>query len=342
MVFPVKNRLSMDDRTKAGTGKRNMHEQSLGTTGLTVSALGLGCGDVGGLMVRGLAKDRERAVAMALDRGVTYFDTAAKYGEGVSEENIGRIWKVLRPRARLGTKVTMLPSGFDGPIAAWIAGSLEASLKRLGVERVDLYQFHNPIAREPSGNRVSAAFVIEEVAPVLHRLKAEGKVAHVGFTALGETDAVLEVIEKAGFETAQMVHNLLNPTATVPPPKGFVGQDYGRMMVRAKARGLGTIAIRILAGGALSGVEDRHPIATPSVQPIGSGATYADDVARARRMLPMVEAGIRRKPARGRRALWSFRAQSGRRACRSCDPGATRRRPVGGREWAPCRPRRWP
>ena len=263
----------------------------LGSTGMAVSTLGLGCGDVGGLMVRGSARDRERAVAMAVERGVTYFDTAAKYGEGISEENLGRVWKVLRPAARLGTKVAIIPAGFDGSVGTWMVESLETSLKRLGVERIDLYQFHNPIAREPNGNCVSARVVIEEVAPVLLRLKAEGKVGHVGFTAIGDTGAVLEVIEKAGLETAQMVHNLLNPTATVSPPKGFVGQDYGRMMARAKARGLGTIAIRILAGGALSGVAERHPIATPSVRPIGSDATYADDVARAQRLKLMIEAG---------------------------------------------------
>ncbi len=80
-----------------------MRTRTLGRTGLTVSVLGLGCGAVGGLMVRGSAADRERVVARALEAGVTYFDTAPAYGDGQSEINLGQVLARLKPTLVLGT-----------------------------------------------------------------------------------------------------------------------------------------------------------------------------------------------------------------------------------------------
>ena len=70
-----------------------MQTRTLGRTGLEVSVLGFGCGAVGGLMVKGNAADQERAVARALELGINYFDTAAMYGNGESERNLGRVCK---------------------------------------------------------------------------------------------------------------------------------------------------------------------------------------------------------------------------------------------------------
>ena len=70
-----------------------MEQRPLGSTGLAVSALGFGCGAVGGLMVRGDADQQRRAVSRAFDAGITYFDTAAQYGDGKSEENLGRVMR---------------------------------------------------------------------------------------------------------------------------------------------------------------------------------------------------------------------------------------------------------
>src|SRR6185437_13052759 len=121
-----------------------MEMRTFGRTGLQVSILGFGCGAVGGLMVRGAPEDQERAVARALELGVNYFDTASMYGNGESEKNLGRVWKALKPRAYVGTKVRLPPTE-RGRIGAAIAASLEASLGRLQMERVDLFQFHNAI-----------------------------------------------------------------------------------------------------------------------------------------------------------------------------------------------------
>ena len=73
-----------------------MEKRRLGKTGLDVSLLGFGCGAVGGLMVGGTPADQERAIARALELEINYFDTAAQYGDGQSETNLGRAIKTLK------------------------------------------------------------------------------------------------------------------------------------------------------------------------------------------------------------------------------------------------------
>src|SRR5271170_6033485 len=119
-----------------------MEQRKLGRTGLDVSLLGFGCGAVGGLMIKGAAVDQERAIWRALELGINYFDTAQQYGDGQSERNLGRVLKSLKPDVYVGTKVR-LPATERGKIGDAIAASLDASLKRLQMERVDLFQFHN-------------------------------------------------------------------------------------------------------------------------------------------------------------------------------------------------------
>src|SRR5262247_3134339 len=122
-----------------------MERRRFGKTGLEVSALGFGAGNVGGLMVRGTPADQERAVARALDLGINYFDTAPSYGDGQSEQNFGRVLKTLRPNLIVGTKFR-IPSEARGRVAEALTASLETSLRRLGLDRVDLLQLHNAIS----------------------------------------------------------------------------------------------------------------------------------------------------------------------------------------------------
>src|SRR5438128_9842035 len=132
-----------------------MEQRPLGATGITVSALGFGCGAVGGLMVRGDASEQRQAVARALEAGITYFDTAAQYGDGRSEENLGRVMRDLGAWSRVvvGTKVRLRPEDFQQAEPA-IRASLEASLKRLGRGDVDVFHLHNPIAlTAPAGSQ---------------------------------------------------------------------------------------------------------------------------------------------------------------------------------------------
>ncbi len=265
-----------------------MQQRRLGRTGIMVSVLGYGCGAIGGLMVRGTAAEQERAIGRALDRGVTYFDTAFAYGDGVSETNLGRVLKTLGANPVIGTKVRIYDDG-RGDIAGGIAASLEGSLRRLGRERVELFQLHNPITQHGRAPSFTDAEILEQAVPALQRAQAAGLIGHYGITGIGDAAALRHVLDEGGFATAQIPYNLLNPSAAAPAPAGM--PDLGRIIDHAAARDVGVIAIRILAGGALSGEAARHPIAAQQVAPIASGASYMADVEAARRFLPLVEEG---------------------------------------------------
>ena len=267
-----------------------MEQRILGKTGIRLSVLGFGCGAVGGLMVRGAPNDQERAVARALALGINYFDTAPAYGDGASEENLGRVLRSLRPEIFLSTKFTVLPAD-RGRLDAALTASLERSLRRLGREQVDLLQLHNRIAAEGNDRPLDAGIVIEELAPALEKLRRQGKIRFCGITALGDTPSLRKVVAARAFDTAQICLNLLNPSAVAALPPGFPAQDFEGLAKRARAAGMGTIGIRILAGGALSGSEARHPIGAASVGPIASGPDYPTDVARARLFEALVRAG---------------------------------------------------
>src|SRR6202158_4993204 len=97
-----------------------MEQRPLGTTGLAVSALGFGCGAVGGLMVRGEPAEQRQAVSRALDAGITYFDTAAAYGDGLSEEHLGQVMRDLGAWSKVvvGTKFRLRPEDMADPPTA--------------------------------------------------------------------------------------------------------------------------------------------------------------------------------------------------------------------------------
>ncbi|MBI2161293.1 MAG: aldo/keto reductase [Candidatus Rokubacteria bacterium] len=267
-----------------------MEYRTLGRTGLRVSALGFGCGNVGGLLIRGAPADRERAVARALELGINYFDTAPLYGDGQSEQNLGQALRALEADVYVGTKVR-LPAASLAEIPAAIARSLEASLRRLGMDRVDLLQLHNPITVERRAGTVSVKDVLDAIVPALGRLVEQGKTRFYGITALGDTAALLPVIDAGVLDTAQVCYNLLEPSAGHEVEAGFPAQDFGRLLVHCRERRAGVIVIRVLAAGALSGADTRHPIAAPAVDPIASGPDYATDVRRARMLGALVEEG---------------------------------------------------
>jgi aryl-alcohol dehydrogenase-like predicted oxidoreductase len=105
-------------------------------------------------------------------------------------------------------------------------------------------------------------------------------VGFVGITALGDPAALEAVLDAGVADTAQVCLNLLNPSAAFAVPAGFPAQDFGRVAERAWRAGTGVIVIRVLAAGALSGVE-----------PIASGPDYATDVGRARTLMALVREG---------------------------------------------------
>ena len=119
-----------------------MQTATFGRTGLEVSRLTFGCGAVGGLMTKGEAADQDRAIAWARDNGINFFDTAASYGDGASETNLGRALAGNTDGIVVSTKYGVRDT--DAPdIAGAVQCSLEASLKRLKLDHVDLFQLHN-------------------------------------------------------------------------------------------------------------------------------------------------------------------------------------------------------
>ena len=267
-----------------------METRTLGRTGLKVSVLGFGCGAVGGLMVRGSPADQERAVARAIELGINYFDTAAMYGNGESERNLGRVLKSLNPDIRVGTKVRV-PAAERSHIGAAVTASLEASLQRLQLDQIDLFQLHNHITRDGRDGDLTPETVLGEVVPAFERLREQGKTRFYGITAVGDTAALHQVVDARVVDTAQVSYNLLNPSAGATVARGYPAHDYGNLLAHAKAADMGVINIRVLAAGALSGTEERHPLGSPAVEPIGSGSSYRTEAARARRLEPLIREG---------------------------------------------------
>lgn len=264
-----------------------MEMRQFGATGMRLSLLGFGCGAVGGLMVRGEARERVRTIARAREAGVNYFDTAVQYGDGLSETHLGQALAELGAAdAVIGTKVRIPPSAY-GQIAAHITASLEASLQRLGRDCVDIFHLHNPITEAGGGTTLSTTQVMEEVLPAFAALRQAGKTRFLGITAVGDTGAIQAVLASGRIDSAQTVYNLLNPSAGAALPNGYPGQDYAGIL----NSGVGAIGIRVLAGGALSGTAERHPIASPAPEPIGSALDYDRDLARAGRFASLVTEG---------------------------------------------------
>src|SRR5438067_9764541 len=142
---------------------RMMDQRALGRTGLTVSAVGFGCGAVGGLMVKGEPAAQTRAVARAIEAGITYFDTARSYGDGRSEESLGRALAELGADVIVGTKFRVEPT--DRDVASAIEESLVGSLGRLRRDSVHLFQLHNRIGTGDGALNVEA--VLGPVAEAL-------------------------------------------------------------------------------------------------------------------------------------------------------------------------------
>ena len=118
-----------------------MKYRTMGKTGLNVSEIGYGCGNIGGLMIRGSHKEQIEAVELALNLGINYFDTAPSYGNGRSETNLGKVLSELDPNIVLASKVGLSHEQLND-IPGAIERSVEASLNRLQRDHIDILQLH--------------------------------------------------------------------------------------------------------------------------------------------------------------------------------------------------------
>lgn len=275
-----------------------MNYREFGNTRIQVSEIGFGCGDVGGIMVRGEPADQVKAVARAMELGINYFDTASRYGGGQSETNLGRVMKELgidsgTAEFYVGTKYS-LGEANPNDLKAGVIQSVEASLKRLGREQVDLIQLHDRISSQTdvSVRAVTVSDVLGEVREGLEVLKAQGNVRYYGMTGVGEPAGIHEVVASGMVSTVQTVYNLINASAGAAVPAGFDMPDYDRLIDLAAQKQVGIIVIRVLAAGALSGTSIRHPVAVPTVAPIGSGKDFQQDESRAGQFAYLVDDGF--------------------------------------------------
>lgn len=237
-----------------------MKYRKIGNTDLKASEIGFGCGDNAGLIVRATTKEREIGVGRALDLGVNYFDTSPDYGKGLSEANLGRVFRALGRRPIICTKVEIMP-GDESDLAAACVRSVDASLRRLNMDFVDIVEIHNP----PHVRRnleVSGWVHLEPqdyLGPNgclegLERLQRQGKVRYLGFACEhAEAPAVKQLLDTGKFNMINVWYDLLNPTAGLPPVPGMRSDtDYDGIIPYAQSVGCGTGVIRPLAGGTLT------------------------------------------------------------------------------------------
>lgn len=225
-----------------------MRYQPLGRSGLVVSAVGLGCNNIG----RSLDLDGTCAlVDAALDAGVTLFDTADVYGErGGSEELLGRALEGRREQVVLATKFGMDMGGSNGPdwgargSRRYLRRAVEASLRRLRTDWIDLYQYHEPDGVTP----------LEETLAALHELVRDGTVRYVG------------VSNVAGWQVAELAstarHRGLAPPVSVQNEWSLLARGIEAEVVPAcEHYGVGVLPYFPLANGLLTGKyrKDRPP-----------------------------------------------------------------------------------
>ncbi len=274
-----------------------MRYRMLGRTGLRVSELGFGCGNVGGLMVAGTHEQQLGAVRHALDLGINYFDTARAYGEGKSETHLGRVLDEIGEEVILSTKIRLEQDALQD-IAAAAAAQVEQGLARLGRESVDLIQLHTRLATRRESGRF--AMTPDEVLgpggviEAFKRLRDGNRVRFFGFTGLGDVEAIHALVDSGEFHSFQAYYNLLNPSAGQAVPDGFSALDYGRVIDRAAARGMGVVVIRVLAAGVLSATPESG--GGTSREPLSAGSDYERDVARARKLAFLKDHGLESLP----------------------------------------------
>lgn len=264
----------------------------LGRTGLPVSRVAFGAGPVSGLMTGQDEHAQEATLASALKAGINWIDTAAGYGQGKSEQNLGRVLKELGVRTaspetadsvavelrsrqdpgvhkvlHVATKVRVtLESNED--FATQVKRSVEASLQRLGLSHITLLQLHNGITEargsEPFSVTPDDVLQTNGILKAMSELQSQGLVRYFGLTGTGEPSAMREVICSGRFDTVQLPYNMLNPSAGQQMPESFSERNYGNILADCRQQNLGVFAIRVYAGGALLGQQpSAHTLTTP-------------------------------------------------------------------------------
>lgn len=271
-----------------------MEYRPLGSTGIGVSVLSFGAGPVAGLMTNPQrADDQRRTIARALELGINWFDTAATYGEGRSEECLGRTLSDLgkSQQVHIATKVRLPPDELHD-IPGYIRRSVEASLQRLRVPSLTLLQLHNSITlrRGDLATSVTPADVLDGgVLRTFEQLQSEGLVKYLGLTALGDPASLSAVLHSRKFSAVQIPYNILNPSAGRDMPADLAESNLGNLLATCQELNVGAMAIRVYAGGALAGQAPSQHTLTTKFFPLD---LYQRDQARAAALQPRLPTGM--------------------------------------------------
>jgi len=269
---------------------RMMEYRTLGKTGIRVSAVAFGAGPVSGWMAELTPDEQCATIRRALDVGINWFDTAAGYGNGLSESSLGRAFARLGlpAGAHVATKVRY-PEERLSDIRRYTRESVTASLGRLGLRRVTLLQLHNSITAhrgdEPTSLTPEDLLGRGGVREAFRELQADGLVDFLGLTGIGQPASIRAVVDSGAFDTIQVPFNALNPSAGYPMPASFEEADYGNIIADCSAQQMGVFAIRVFAGGALVG---RPPSAHTHRTPFFTLALYERDQRRATHIAGLV------------------------------------------------------
>ncbi|GAA3550718.1 aldo/keto reductase [Nocardioides daeguensis] len=218
---------------------------TLGRSGLVVSRIGLGCNNLGRPGTATESQEgTDRVVGAAIDAGITFFDVADTYGAtpGLSEERLGAALGSRRADVIVATKFGMDMRGANGPdfgargSRRYVRTAVEASLRRLGTDWIDLFQFHTPDPRTP----------IEETMSALDDLVREGKVRYLGHSnragwQIAQAEYVARDLGVERFVSAQNHYNLTDRRAEL------------EVLPAARAFGIGVLPYFPLANGLLTG-----------------------------------------------------------------------------------------
>ena len=217
-----------------------MEYRCIGRSGLKASVIGLGCNNFGRRISYAKSKP---VVHKALDLGVTFFDTADRYGMGLSEQYLGKALGARRKdvviATKFGNRVGEGPYG-RGASRRYISDAVDASLKRLGTDWIDLFQLHGPDPQTP----------IEETLEALTDLVRAGKLRYIGcstFAAWQLVDAHWTARSRnlTSFISAQNRYNLLDRTAEC------------EFVPAARQHGIGVVPYHPLDNGLLTGKYQR-------------------------------------------------------------------------------------
>jgi aryl-alcohol dehydrogenase-like predicted oxidoreductase len=232
-----------------------MRSKQLGKSDLTITRVGIGAWAIGGgqwEFAWGAQDDAQSiaAIRAGLDLGVNWIDTAAVYGLGHSETVVGRAVQGLRGRPYIFTKCSLVWDETrqisHNLQAASIRRECEASLQRLGIDAIDLYQIHWPAWK--GGPESASPGSIEEAVGALAKLKEQGKIRYIGVSNFN-----VEQMQRA---------QAIAPITSLQPPYSLVATDVqGVILPYALKQNIGVIVYSPMGSGLLTGAMTRERIA---------------------------------------------------------------------------------